>query len=77
LTDTFALPCFTYVDASGNQYPMVGGAGYVTSSGPPYCPTSGPNPTVETLGPTSADERMMINFYPGSGGSGSAVITQQ
>ncbi|MFZ0960840.1 MAG: hypothetical protein WAO35_08030 [Terriglobia bacterium] len=72
---TFAY--FTYVDANGYPYPMCGGAAYVTGSGPPYCPTSGPQPTVQTLGPTGADGHMLINFYPGSGGLGSAVITQQ
>jgi hypothetical protein len=69
---------FAYVDAPGYQYPIGNaGAGYVSSSGGPYCPTSGPQPAVLPLGPTGADAHVMINFYPAYGGSGSAVITEQ
>ncbi len=70
---------FTYVDASGYPYPISSaGAAYISSSQPQYCPPTGPQPaTLLPFGPTGADGHMMIQFYPGYGGSGSAVITQQ
>jgi hypothetical protein len=69
---------FTYVDASGYPCPISeAGASYISSSQPQYCPPTGPEPAVLPLGYTGADGHMMIDFYPGYGGSGSAVITQQ
>jgi hypothetical protein len=69
---------FTYVDASGYPYPISnGGASYIYGSQSQYCPPTGPQPAVLPLGYTGADGHMMIDFYPGYGGSGSAVITQQ
>jgi hypothetical protein len=68
---------FTYVDASGYQYPMSGGASYIWSSQPQYCSPIGPQPAVLPPGYTGADNNIMINFTAGYGGAGSATITQQ
>jgi hypothetical protein len=67
----------TYVDSSGYSYPLTGGASYIWSSQPQYCPPIGPQPATLPLGYTGANNNIMINFTAGYGGAGSATITEQ
>ena len=70
-----ALGGFTYVDVSGNNYPLghVNGAAYISS--PCFSPPNGPQPPGGIdLGPTGPNGDLMIHFTPDYGGTGHATI---
>ncbi len=61
---------FTYIDPNGSSIPLSSSGAYIAAPGSPYCPPSGPQPSVV---PISGDG-FMINFTPGNNGQASASI---